>query len=139
MYGLVTVNLNAPPATATRQAFAIGQQVERALAQFCFHHAGSLAAESHAAGAREGFVIAAAYLGADASHGADEVIDHAVGVGMVDVEPVQFAIGRQIDAGLALQVEAHTRGIHTRLLAGQCRQPVRHGVGADGGGENGGC
>ena len=87
-------------------------------------------------GAREGFVIAAAHLRADARHRPDEILDHAVGIGMVHVEAVEFAIGGQVDAGLALNVEDHARGIETRLLAGQRGQPIGDRVGADGSGED---
>ena len=61
--------------------------------------------------AREGFVIAAAHLARGRRPSADEILDHAVGIGMVDVEAVEFAIGGQVDAGLALNVENHARGV----------------------------
>ena len=57
---------------------------------------------------------------------------------MIDVEAVEFAIGRQVDAGLPLDVEDHAGGVQAGLLAGQGGQPVGDGVGADGGGEDGG-
>ena len=38
----------------------------------------------------------------DAGHWADEVFDHPIGIGMVDIESVKFAIGWEIDPGLAL-------------------------------------
>ena len=64
-------------------------------------------------------MIAAAYLRAYPAHRADEVIDHAVGIGMVHVETVEFAIGGQIDACLALNAEDDARRVETRLFAGQ--------------------
>ena len=85
---------------------------------------------------REGFVIAAAHLGPHARHRTDEVLDHAVGIGMIHVEAVEFAIGGQVDAGLPLDVEDDARGVQTRLLAGQRGQPFGNRVGADGGSEN---
>jgi hypothetical protein len=85
---------------------------------------------------RESLVIAAAGVCADAGHWAHEVIDHSVGIGMIDVEAVEFAIGRQVDRGLALDVEYDARGIETRLFARQRRQPIWDGVGTDGGGED---
>ncbi len=112
------------PAGNAGGEFAIGQQIERAFAERPFHHARGLAAEPHGVRAREGFVIAAAHLRPDAGHGADEVLDHAVGVGMVDVEAVEFAVGGQVDAGLALDVEDHAGGVEARLLAGQGGEPV---------------
>ena len=126
------------PAGDAGGEFAIGQQVERAFAERLLDDARGLAAELHGALAGEALVIAAAHLGADAGHGADEVFDHAVGIGMIDVEAIEFAVGGQIDARLALRVEDDARGIEARLLAGQRRQPVGNGIGADGGGEDGG-
>ena len=107
---------------------AIGQHVERALAQRLLHHARGLTAEPHGVHAREGLVIAAADLGSHTRHWADEVLDHPVGIGMVHVEPVQLAIGGQVDASPTLNVEDHARGIQTRLLAGQDSQPFRDRV-----------
>ena len=70
-------------------------------------------------------MIAAPHLGAYAGHRAEEVFDHPVGIGMIDVEAIEFAIGGQIDARLALRVEDDAGGIEPRLLAGQGRQPIR--------------
>ena len=118
--------------------FAIGEEVERALGKGRLHDAGGLAAELHGAFAGEALVIAAPHLGAYAGHRTEEVFDHAVGIGMIDVEAIEFAIGGQIDARLALRVEDDAGGIEPRLLAGQGRQPIRNGIAAHGGGEDGG-
>jgi hypothetical protein len=118
----------------TGRQFAIGHQVERAFAQRGFDHAGGFVAETHRAHASERFMIAAAHLGAHAGHGADEVLDHAVGVRMVHVKAVQFAVGGQVDGGLALNIEDHARGVEASLFAGQRDEPVGSGVGANGGG-----
>ena len=135
MYGLVTVNLNGPARDAGGE-LAIGQQIQRAFAERPFDHAGGLAAEPHRAHAREGLVVAASDLAADAGHRANEILDHAVGVGMVDVEAVELAIGRQVDAGLALRVEDHAGGVDARLLAGQRGEPVGDRIRADRGGQD---
>jgi hypothetical protein len=55
---------------------------------------------------------------------------------VVDVEAVELAVGRQVDAGLALEVEDDAGGVNHGLLARQGGEPVRHGIGADGGGED---
>ena len=74
-----------------------------------------------------------------AAHGPDEVLDHTVGVWVVDVEAVQLAVGRQVDAGLALGVEHHAGGIDEGLFRGQGLEPFRDGIGADGRGLDGRC
>ena len=81
-----------------RGEFAIGEQVERAFAERLFYHARGLAAELHGALAGEALVIAAPHLGAYAGHGAEEIFDHPVGIGVIDVEAIEFAVGGQIDA-----------------------------------------
>ena len=43
---------------------------------------------------------------------------------MIDVEAIEFAIGRQIDAGLALDVEDHPGGVEPRLLARERDEPL---------------
>ena len=67
---------------------------------------------------------------------AEEVVDHAVGIGMVDIEAVEFAIGWQVDTGLALDVEDYARGIGAGLFTGQRGEPVGDRIGADGSGED---
>ena len=119
----MTVNLNGPPATLAASSQSASRLSEPSPKRL-LHHAGGLAAELHGALAGEALVIAAPHLGAYAGHGADEVLDHAVGIGMIDVEAVEFAVGGQVDARLALRVEDDARGVEARLLAGQRGQPV---------------
>ena len=73
---------------------------------------------------------------ADAGHRADEVLDHAVGVGVVDVEAVELAVGDDVDAGHLLGLEDDARGVDEGLLAGSGGEPVGDGIGADDGGED---
>ena len=72
----------------------------------------------------------------DAGHGTDEIFDHAIRVGVVDVETVKFAVGGEVDAGLGLDVEYDAGGVDDGLLGGECGEPVRNRIGADGGGED---
>src|SRR2546427_13017 len=65
-----------------------------------------------------------------------EILDHAVGIGMIHIETIQFTVGGQVNARLALEIENDARGVEQRLLAGQGREPVRDGIRADGGGED---
>jgi hypothetical protein len=53
-----------------------------------------------------------------------EVIDHPVGVGMIHIEAIQFAIGGQVNARLTLEVKHNARRVDQRLLARQRCQPV---------------
>jgi hypothetical protein len=54
----------------------------------------------------------------DAVHRPHEVLDHAVGLGVVDVEPVQLAVADDVDAGLLLRVDDHARRVDQRLFGG---------------------
>ena len=70
----------------------------------------------------EGCRLAPPDPGADAAKPVHEVLDHPVGVGMVDVEPIQLAVGGEIDAGLPLEIEDDARGIDQGLLGRQRRE-----------------
>ena len=130
------MNLNGPPATAAG-ARAIVRQVQRTFADRTDHDPGWFAAKTHLAFARNasGRGGRSPIESRQAPH---EVVDHAVGVGMIDVEAVELAVGRQIDAGLPLDVEDHAGRVDERLLAGECGQPLGDGIRSDGRGENGG-
>jgi hypothetical protein len=119
-------------------ALAVGEQVEGAFAKLARDDAGRLAAEAHGVMAGEFLGDGAADHGRDAGHRADEILDHAVRVGVVDVEAVELAVGRQVDAGLTLEIKYDAGGIDHGLLAGQGGEPVGHGIGTDGGGEDAG-
>ena len=119
-------------------ALAIGQQVEGAFAEGAGDNASGLAAETHRVMAGEFFGDGAADLAVDAGHGTNEVFDHAIGVGVVDVEAVELAVGGQVDAGLVLDVENDARGVDDGLLGRKSREPVRNRIGTNGGGEDAG-
>ena len=67
----------------------------------------------------------------DSRHRPDKVIDHTVGVRMVDVEPIKLAISGQIDSSLPLDIENHARCIAARLVARKRDKPIGQGIGAD--------
>jgi len=47
-----------------------------------------------------------------------------------------FAVRREVDAGLSLDVEHDARGVDYGLLGWERGEPVRNRIGADGGGED---
>ena len=113
---------------------AVFRQIEHAFVDGAAHDGGGLAAKGHFMLRTEGSGVRTADTLVDATELVDEVFDHAVRVGMIDVEAVKLAIRRQVDARLALQIENDARGVDERLLAGQRAEPFRDGIGADGGG-----
>lgn len=115
-------------------AAAIGEEVERAFAEGGLDDAGGFGAEAHGRVAFELLGGGAADGAGDARHRADKVFNHTVGVRMIDVEAVEFAVGGEIDAGVALDVEDNAGGVDDGELAGERGEPFRHGVGTDGGG-----
>ena len=119
----MTVNLNGPPAKAGGD-FTIGAEIQPAFADEAFDYARRLAPKLHVALLRESLVIAAAHNASYAGHGAQEILDHPVGIGMTNVEAIEFAIGRQVDARLPLDIEDDPRRVRPRLLAGKRGQPV---------------
>ena len=78
-------------------------------------------------------MVGAADLGVDAPELARKVFDHAVGVGMIDVKAVQFAVGRQIDSCIALGGEDNAGGIHEGLFVRVGGKPIGNGIGTNGG------
>ena len=64
-------------------------------------------------------------------HRFHEILDHPVGFGMVDVEPVQLSVRHQVDPRQFLGVEHDRRRVPQRLLAGERRQPVRDRITPD--------
>jgi len=101
-----------------------GHQVERARAQWPFHHGRGSGPERHTGRLPEGEPLGQPDLAPDARHRTQEVLDYAVGLGVVDVEAVELAVAHHVDAGELLGADDHARGIHECLLAGRCDQPV---------------
>ncbi len=105
-------------ATGNRSShLAVMEEVEGTFPEFIDHDTGGLAPETHGRMARKFLGDGATNHGRNAGHGADEILDHAVGVGVIDIETRQLAIGRQIDAGLALDIKNHPGGIDDALFA----------------------
>src|SRR5207253_10867175 len=77
-------------------------EVEPALAELILHHAGGLGAKTHGLRVRECIPVAPADPRAHPGHRSDKVLDHAVGVRMIDVESIQ------------LRSEEHTSELQSR-------------------------
>ena len=91
-------------------------QVERSRTNWSFHDSGWPGTETHLPDARELIHVLQTDLCAHTGERAHEVINHAVGIGMIDIKSIEFAVGRQINTCLALHVKYHARGIQERLL-----------------------
>ena len=136
MCGPVSVNFNGRVASAFARAQAAGRSSVP----------GPIGASTTPGGRAAEFAIRRACLNASHSaspislrtpgHRPHEILDHAVGLGMIDVEAIKLAVAHQIDPGLLLGVDHDARRVDQRLLGWQRHQPVRHRIGADGGGEN---
>ena len=112
---------------------AVFGQIEHAFGDGTAHDGGRLAAEGHLMlGAKRGGVFTA-HAAVDAAELVDEILNHAVRVGMIDIEAVQLPVRRQINACLALRVEDDACGVDHSLFARQRGKPVWNRVGADGG------
>ena len=111
-------------------------EIQRSRADRPFDHSRRARAEAHARAARVIEPFGEADVGAHAGHRPHEVLDHAVGLGMIDVEAVELAVAHEVDAGALLRRDHHARRIDQRLLRRRARQPVRQRIGADHGGEN---
>ena len=72
-------------------------------------------------------------VGADSRHRPDEIIDHAIGFGVVRVEAVEFAVADEVDAGAFLGVYDHARRVDEGAFGGRGGKPRRDGVGSDDG------
>ena len=120
MCGPVQVNLSGGRVSAAGE-FEIARQVQRALADLAGDDAGGRRPVSQPL--RPPRNLAMSVIGesrADAVHAADEVVDHAVGLGMAWIEAVQFAVGDHVDAGQFLRLQDHQDGVAQRA-ASKCR------------------
>jgi hypothetical protein len=99
-------------------AGAIFGEVEGALGDFIDDHASGFGTEFHFAPGAEGNGVATTHVGTDAAEAAQEIFNHAIGVGVVDIETIQLAIGGQIDSGLALGIKNDPGGVDDRLFTG---------------------
>jgi hypothetical protein len=117
MCGPVSVNLNG-----------------RSGADRPFHHARRPGAEARRFALGIVDPLREADLRAHAGHRPHEILDHAVGLRVVDVEAVQLAVAHQVDAGLFLRIDDHAHRVGERLLGGRGGEPIGQRVGADDGG-----
>ena len=82
------------PAAHRRRALAVGEEIEGAFAERAGDHARRLAPETHRMVTGKFLGDRSTHHGRNPRHGANEVFDHPVRVGMIDVEAVKFAVGR---------------------------------------------
>ncbi len=113
---------------------AVLNQVEPTSMQGLAHDGGGLGPEAHLLLGPEGLGVGPPNDRVASSHGADEVLDHAVGVGVIDVEAVELTIRGEVDSSLSLSIEDDPGGIDYGLLGGQGAEPVGHGIGTHRGG-----
>ena len=116
------------PAGDRASACAVGKQIETALRQGAIDDRRRFGAKAHALLSSEFLAFAAAEFRAGAAHRPHEVFNHPVGIGVIGVEAVEFSIGGQVDARLALRVENHAGGVDDSLLGGHGLQPFGDGV-----------
>ena len=98
------------------------------------HHARRFGPKAMARDGLPGFELGQGKLRLDSLHGLDEVVDHAVGVGVVDVPAVQLTVGHHVDPGQLLGLEHREDRIAQALAGTEHPQPRGHGIAADDGG-----
>ena len=104
------------------------RQVESAVADWALDHARRLGAKSHAGLVAIGDYFFKGNLRANAGHGMHEVLDHAVGFRVIDIEAVKLAIAHHIDPGGFLRCDDDASGVAQCLCAGGGDQPVGDGI-----------
>ena len=106
----------------------VARQVEGPLCERAFDHGARPGAEGHPLVPAELRGVGPGDLAAHVLQRPHEVLDHAVGFGVVDVEPGELAVGDDVDAGILLRLEHHRHGVGERLPRRHRRQPVRDRV-----------
>ena len=135
MCGPVSVNFSGFVASAFARAQAAGRSSEPGPTG-AIDHAGRPPAKFHAGDCLNASHSARPISLRTPGHRPHEIFDHAVGLGMIDVEPIELAVADEIDPGLLLRLNNDARRVDQRLLGGQRHQPVRHRVRSDRGGLN---
>jgi hypothetical protein len=100
------------------------RQIERAAAELVDDDAGRPAAKAHAGRAAVFDEFLERDRGPHARHRAHEIFDHAVGLGMIGIEAIEFAVADKIDPGALLGMEHDAGRIDQRLLARIRNQPI---------------
>ena len=132
------MNLNGPPATAAARC-AIRVQIQPALAQLIFTTPAGLFRNPIGCWRAKASQSLRPNPSANAFHRRDEILDHSIRVGMIDVEAVELAIGWKIDARLPLQIENYPHRVGSRLIARQRSEPVGYRVRTNSGGSDAWC
>lgn len=109
-------------------------EVEGTLVKGAGDDAGGLATELHALLGHEFVAVLPRDPGLNAADPLDEVLDHPVGVGMIEVVAVEFAVGGEVNSGRFLEVDDDAGGVEEGLLVGEGEKPVDGREGAHGGG-----
>src|SRR5687768_15461192 len=74
-----------------------------------------------------------AQFGVDPLHWLDEVIDHAVGFGVIDVPSIKFAVGDDINSSKLLNLQNGQNRISQTLTRAEYSQPRGNRVAANNG------
>src|SRR5439155_15677386 len=117
-------------------ARAIFRQVQTTFGDSSHNDAGGFAAIAHFRSCMESGGVEPAHVGTNSAQSQHEIINHPVGIGMVDVEAIEFTVCRQVNASLSLKIEYDARGVKQRLLARQGDKPIWRRIGTDSRGEN---
>ena len=137
MCGPVRVNLSGFEASDLARAQARGRSSVPP-ADGAIDDARRAGAEAHARLLAERLDLGEGELRADPRHRLDEILDHAVGLGVINVEAVELAVADEVDAGPLLRREDDARGVDHRLLARAGGKPVGDRIGTDDGGQDAG-
>ena len=114
----------------------VTRQIERTFSQFGFDRARGVSAIGKSGILAKRIQFFSPELRRDTTQSSCEIVDHPIGFRMVDVEPVQFAVGDHVDPCILLGLEYDTYRIDQCLSGGRGSQPVRYGIASDKGGEN---
>jgi hypothetical protein len=68
------------------------------------------------------------YSGANTTHWPNEILDHSVRFGVIDVEAIQLAVANQINARVLLNLQDYACCICQRLFGRSRREPIRNWV-----------
>src|SRR5262245_35241060 len=107
------------------------RQITMPFANRAANDAGGLRAKGKTGAAAKRFQLGAREHGIDARHGLDEILDHAVGFWMANIEPRQFAVRDDIDAGEFLRFHHDHDGVTKIDGIRQSPQPIGNGIAAD--------
>ena len=96
----------------------IAREIQRSLIDRPFHNPRRFGTKTHAVEVGKLLNIRASHLCADPSQRPNEIFDHAVRLGVIDIEAIELAVADEIDAGLLLGGDDHPRRIDDGLSGG---------------------